>query len=70
MVIAADGKDIARGRIPRTISKLVEMTDTFDIGFDADTPVTGDYPADSRFPGTIARVDVDLGKIGAKGKLP
>lgn len=69
MVITADGKEIGRGRIPCTISKLVELTDTLDIGYDADTPVTTDYPEGSHFPGTIARVDVDLGKVGAAGKV-
>lgn len=67
MVIAANGAEIGRGRIPRTISKLVELSDTLDIGFDADTPVTTDYPEGSRFPGTIGRVDVDVGQVGAPG---
>ncbi|MCP5395302.1 MAG: arylsulfatase [Sphingomonadaceae bacterium] len=57
MVIRANGKEIGRGRIKRSISNLVEQTDTLDIGFDADTPVVegkGSQP----FTGKIERVDV------------
>lgn len=70
MVISADGKEIARGRIARTISKLPELTDTLDIGFDADTPVTADYPLGGKFPGTISKVDIAVGKPGKAGNAP
>lgn len=69
MIIRADGREIARGRIARTISKLPEMTDTLDIGFDADTLVTTDYEADSRFPGRINRVDIRVGQPGRPGEV-
>ena len=36
------------------------MTDTLDVGFDADTPVSDEYPRDGRFSGEIRRVDVRL----------
>lgn len=58
MRISLNGKEIGRGRIARTISKLPEMTDTLDIGFDADTPVTTEYKNEGQFNGTINRVDV------------
>ncbi len=61
MRISVDGREIGRGRIARTISKLPEMTDTLDIGFDADTPVTGEYLNGGRFNGTLSRVDVSIG---------
>lgn len=67
MTILVNGAEIGRGRIPRSISKLVELTDTLDVGFDADTPVTDDYPLGSRFPGTIARVDITVGRPGLPG---
>jgi arylsulfatase len=60
MRISVDGREIGRGRIVRTISKLPEMTDTLDIGFDADTPVTGEYRDGGRFNGTLSRVDVTI----------
>jgi hypothetical protein len=37
------------------------MTDTFDIGFDADTPVTAEYRDGGSFNGTLNRVDVNIG---------
>ncbi|MBK8994106.1 MAG: arylsulfatase [Gammaproteobacteria bacterium] len=60
MRISVDGREIGRGRIARTISKLPEMTDTLDIGFDADTPVTAEYRDGGRFNGTLSRVDVRI----------
>ena len=70
MVISANGSELARGRIPATISKYPEMTDTLDIGFDADTPVTSAYPFESRFIGDMRRVDIVVGKPGQKGSAP
>jgi arylsulfatase A-like enzyme len=67
MIISANGREVGRGRIARTISKLPEMTDTLDIGFDADTPVTDAYAAGGRFPGSIAKVEIAVGKPGAPG---
>jgi arylsulfatase A-like enzyme len=58
--IHVDDREIGRGRIARTISKLPEMTDTLDIGFDADTPVTDEYADQGRFEGGIRRVDVSF----------
>jgi len=60
MRIGVNGKEIGRGRVARTISKLPEMTDTLDIGFDADTPVTDEYRDGGRFNGTLSRVDVRI----------
>ncbi|HQY70622.1 MAG TPA: arylsulfatase [Pseudomonadales bacterium] len=60
MRISVDGREIGRGRIARTISKLPEMTDTLDIGFDADTPVTAEYRDGGRFNGMLSRVDVSI----------
>ena len=67
MIVSANGGEIARGRIARTISKLPEMSDTLDIGFDADTPVTDDYPAGGQFPGRIDKVEIAVGKPGMAG---
>ncbi|MEZ4281547.1 MAG: arylsulfatase [Myxococcota bacterium] len=60
LIIRIDGREVGRGRIARTISKLPEMTDTFDIGFDADTPVSDAYEPPGRFDAEIRRVDVTL----------
>lgn len=70
MVISANDIEIARGRIPASFTKYPELTDTLDIGFDADTPVTTAYPIGSRFSGTISRVDIAVGKPGKPGSAP
>ncbi|WP_222560072.1 arylsulfatase [Caenibius sp. WL] len=57
IIIRANGQEIGRGRIARTISKPPEMTDTFDIGFDADTPVI-EGAAGQPFNGRIDKVVV------------
>lgn len=62
MRISIDDKEVGRGRIARSISKYPEMTDTLDIGFDADTPVTTEYRDGGWFNGVIRRVDVTLDK--------
>jgi arylsulfatase len=61
MRISADGRELARGRIGRTLSKLPEMTDTFDIGFDADTPVTDDYANGGRLDAGLDKVEINIG---------
>lgn len=65
MVISANGVEIGRGRIARTLSKYVELTDTFDIGSDEGTAVTDAYAEGSHFPGTIARLEIVPGAAGA-----
>lgn len=70
MIVSANGAEIARGRLPATFTKYPEMTDTLDIGFDADTPVTTDYAMGAQFAGTIARVDVEVGPAGKPGAAP
>ena len=64
MIIRANGREIGNGRIARTITLLPEMTDTLDIGFDADTPVVKG-PASGAFGGRIERVDVLLPGVDA-----
>lgn len=69
VVISVDGQEVGRGQIGKTMSKLVEMTDTMDVGGDASTPVTKDYPLGGRFDG-VQRVDIDLGPLGRPGTPP
>jgi arylsulfatase A-like enzyme len=64
MRISRNGEEIARGRIDRTISQPVELTDTLDVGMDVSTQMTSDYPEGGVFDG-IQRVDIDLGPVGA-----
>ncbi|MDP3676276.1 MAG: arylsulfatase [Novosphingobium sp.] len=68
MTILADGAEIGRGRIARAISKLPELTDTLDVGFDADTPVTLNYPAGGKFSGKVSKVEIAVGKSDEAGR--
>lgn len=58
MRISIDGQQVGEGRIEKPIIRTVEMTDTFDIGFDTSTTVTDDYRGDGRFNGTIRKLTV------------
>ena len=57
-----DGKQIAEGRIPRTIAVRFSLDETFDIGLDMGTPVVEDYvdKMPFRFSGTLKKVIVVL----------
>lgn len=59
MRIRIDGREVGQGRIERTIVRTVEMTDTFDIGFDRSTPVTDDYAEGGHFAGEIRKLTVE-----------
>jgi len=59
MRISIDGREVGQGRIERTIVRTVEMTDTFDVGFDGDTQVTDEYAGDGRFGGEIRKLTVE-----------
>lgn len=54
LTISANGTEIARGRIGRTISGWMSHTEGFDVGEDTTTPVNDDYDIESsKFSGKI-----------------
>jgi arylsulfatase len=62
-ILSVDGKEVARGRIERTIPLRFSLDESFDVGEDTGTPVAEDY-ADRmpfRFTGTLRRLVIDLG---------
>jgi len=59
LVIAIDGRQVARGRVPRTIMGLGGIGETLDIGRDTGVPVSDDFGR-APFSGRILRVDVTL----------
>ncbi len=69
MRISRDGQEIMRGRIDKSISRLVEMTDTLDVGMDTSTQMTSDYPEGGVFNG-VQRVDISLGAVGLQSEAP
>lgn len=60
MRISVDGKEVARGRIERTILVPAGLGESFDIGFDSGAPVTDAYTNEGRFNGDIRKVQVEL----------
>jgi arylsulfatase len=69
MHISVDGKEVAQGRIDRTITVTAGLGETFDIGADTGAPVTDDYAAPGEYPGNIQKVDVHLAPFAAFGAV-
>jgi len=61
-----DGKEVAQGKIERTIPIRFSLDETLDIGMDTGTPVVEDYvnKMPFKFTGTLQKVVIDLGNSG------
>jgi arylsulfatase len=58
-----DGREVGRGRIPKTQPLAFSAEETTDIGYESGSLVTSDYPAhNGHFNGKIHRVQIDAGK--------
>ena len=56
-----NGKQVAEGRIEKTVANLFSPDETADVGVDEATPVTEDYKErDNKFTGKIRKVTVEL----------
>src|SRR5262249_55809059 len=64
--LSVDGKEVARGRIERTIPVRFSLDETMDVGMDTGTPVVEDYvdKMPFAFTGVLKKVGVELGKSG------
>jgi arylsulfatase len=61
LVLYVEGEKVGEGRTERSIPYLISLDETLDVGTDAGTPVTTDYPArGNEFNGTINWVQIDL----------
>lgn len=60
--ISVDGKQVAQGRIDRTVPIRFSIDETFDVGEDTGTPVSENYDVPFKFTGQIEKVVVDLGQ--------
>ncbi len=59
-----DGQRVADGRVERTVPGAFSAVETFDLGVDAGSPVSENYPAmDNRFNGTVEWVQIDTGTL-------
>jgi arylsulfatase len=65
--LLVDDKEVAKGRIEKTILGRFSADETFDTGEDTGSPVSGRYKAPFRFGGTIKRIEIDLApkRLGA-----
>ncbi len=65
--ISVDGKQVAEGRIGNTMPFRFSFDETFDVGEDTGTPVSGDYDVPFNFTGQIEKVVINLGetRVGA-----
>ncbi|OYW12336.1 MAG: arylsulfatase, partial [Planctomycetales bacterium 12-60-4] len=58
--LSVDGKQVAQGRVERTIPIRITLDESLDVGSDAGTPVNLDYDVPFEFTGKIDKVVIDL----------
>ena len=58
--LLVDGRQIAEGRIERTIPFRISADETLDIGEDTGTPVSEDYHVPFRFTGDLKKLAIQL----------
>ncbi|OYW24138.1 MAG: arylsulfatase [Planctomycetales bacterium 12-60-4] len=64
--ISLDGKEVAKGKIERTVGVRFSLDETFDVGSDTGTPVVDDYTDKMpfKFTGKLNKFVTELGKDG------
>jgi arylsulfatase len=64
--LSVDGKQVAQGKIERTIPVRFSLDETLDVGMDTGTPVVESYvdKMPFKFTGVLNKVVVELGKSG------
>jgi hypothetical protein len=64
--LSVDGKQVAQGKIERTIPTRFSLDETMDVGEDTGTPVVEDYvdKMPFKFTGALKKVVIELGKSG------
>ncbi len=62
ILMRVDGKEVARGTVPRTVPAAFTASETFDVGMDLGSPVSPEYAerAPFKFEGRISSVRVSL----------
>lgn len=67
--ISVNGKEVASGRVERTIIVPISVGETFDIGLDTGVTVSKELKGEGVFDGRIDRVTVDLGRFFAPARI-
>jgi hypothetical protein len=57
--LSVDDKQVAEGRIDKTVPVVFSTDDTFDVGEDRGTPVSPVYKSPFRFTGSLKQVTVE-----------
>jgi arylsulfatase len=64
-MLFVDGKQVARGYIPKTVPFVFSGDEGAHVGLDAETAVSDDYKQeDNKFTGTIVKVTIDVSPSG------
>jgi hypothetical protein len=58
--LMVDGRQVAQGKIERTIPFRISADETLDIGEDTGTPVSEDYQVPFKFTGDLKKVAIQL----------
>ena len=67
--LSADGKQIAQGKIERTVPIRYSLDEGLDVGEDTGTPVDLSYDVPFKFTGKISKVTIDLKPMEAATAL-
>jgi arylsulfatase len=62
--LLVDGKQVAQGRIERTLAFRISLDETLDCGEDTGSPVSEDYRVPFTFTGELKKVVIELGRSG------
>jgi len=60
VTLSVNGKDVAQGKLLRTIPATIGIGEGFDVGEDVGSPVDFTYKPPFRFTGTIDKITIDL----------
>jgi hypothetical protein len=58
--ISVDGREVAAGRIEKTVPVRISQEEGLDVGEDTGTPVSLSYDVPFRFTDTLGKVTIDL----------
>jgi arylsulfatase len=58
--LSVDGKEVAKGRIEKTVPIRISLDEGLDVGEDTGTPVNLSYDVPFKFTGAIHKVTIDL----------
>jgi arylsulfatase len=64
--LAVDGREVANGRVERTVPIRFSLDEGLDVGEDTGTPVNLDYDVPFKFTGKINEVVIEIGDRGLK----